>query len=87
MQQSELNVKLKKAFQEFREDSNRRLLVDLRRWRAAQIRELLSSSRDLDLPTFNQEIWQNENYSKVLGNKTKINKDMEGAEPGRQKPF
>ena len=72
MQQAELNQRLKEAFQEYQNKARQRLMVELRRWRAPQIRKLLERPQDLNLEIFNHEVWQAENYSIINGEKTKL---------------
>ena len=48
---------LKGSFEQFRQDPLNPFRVQVRRTRAAQLRQLLSDSAAIDLPTFQSEVW------------------------------
>jgi hypothetical protein len=58
-------------FKEFRENSFNSFVAKLRRRRAEQIRELLSSPGKVDLKMFNEEVWRDENETTLYGKSIK----------------
>ncbi len=63
---------LKTTFEEFRQNPEYRLRVDIRRARAAQLRDLLAPSNALDVDTFNREVWAIESRTMLSGRALRI---------------
>ncbi|MBN1994015.1 MAG: AAA family ATPase [Anaerolineae bacterium] len=68
-----MEEKLKAAFLQFQQDSSNHFLVTLRRKRAEQIRALLSNSDEIDLETFNREVWVNQSATYLQGKRINFN--------------
>ncbi|WP_160141645.1 AAA family ATPase [Salicibibacter halophilus] len=50
-------VTLAEHYQAFKNDRLNQLILNIRRFRAAQLREMLADGTEMDVQTFNQEIW------------------------------
>ena len=57
----QVNDTLKESFKEFQQNPLNNFKVNVRRTRAAQLRQLLSSPEAIDLQTFQDEVWNIEN--------------------------
>ncbi|MEW6657088.1 MAG: hypothetical protein AB1424_00355 [Thermodesulfobacteriota bacterium] len=62
---------IRKSFSEFKLDLSQNLRVRIRRYRAGQIRKLLSNPENVDLEIFNREIWRFESSTKLSGQEIK----------------
>jgi MoxR-like ATPase len=64
---TEIDSKLKQAYEQFQQDRMQRFVVNLRRVRAEQLRTLLSEQETLDAATFDYEIWRLESKTYLHG--------------------
>ena len=67
----ELLNQIKESFKRFNKDLSQNLRVRIRRYRSEQIRELLARSENIDLETFNREVWRFESSTKLSGQEIK----------------
>jgi hypothetical protein len=67
----ELLNQIKESFKKFNKDLSQNLRVRIRRYRSEQIRELLARPENIDLETFNREIWRFESSTKLSGQEIK----------------
>ena len=65
VQDQDKEKELVEAFNRFRESLQASFIVRLRRKRAEQLRELLSNPDNIDLETFNREVWTSQSQQKV----------------------
>jgi MoxR-like ATPase len=62
-----------------RQNPSQRLRVDVRRYRAAQLRELLADTQRIDAETFDREVWPIERSASVEGRPLKVFELSSGA--------
>jgi hypothetical protein len=64
------NSELEDRYKEFLDNPINQLIISIRHFRAAELRELLSDSSEVDLSFFNREVW---NLGNIIINGEKIN--------------
>lgn len=70
--QTMILAKLRAAFVEFRANPAYQLMVEIRRYRAAQLRQLLADPATITVATFNREVWPLESETRVNGASIKL---------------